>query len=379
METVEPFAEIVEAIKDAGGEAFKYCFQCGKCDVVCPWNRVRRFSIRKIVRQAAFGLPEIELEDMWRCTTCGTCPAECPRGVRADRGGGRPAQDRHRVRRVPRGRAGRCARPARASQPTAIPSAASAPRGMPGPSGLSAEALRRGHGDPVLRRLLLQLRPPHDEGRGRHGQAPEARPAWTSASSAREEVCCGESIRKTGNEEVFKTLARQNIKTFIDMGVKRILVSSPHCYHTFVNEYPEFMVHFEVVHITRVPGGAGRGRAARARRRPVREEGHLARPLLPGAAQRHLRRAPGPAAEAGRASSWRRWPTRRENSLCCGGGGGRIWMDTPKGERFADLRVAQAKAVGAEVLVTVLPLLHQQLRGEPAVAARTTTPCRSRT
>ena len=64
-----------------------------------------------------------------------------------------------------------------------------------------------------------------------------------------EESCCGESIRKTGNEELFKHLARENIKTFIDHGVKKILVSSPHCYHTFKNEYPEFMVNFEVVHL----------------------------------------------------------------------------------------------------------------------------------
>jgi len=64
------------------------------------------------------------------------------------------------------------------------------------------------------------------------------------------ENCCGESIRKAGNEDVFKTLARENIKTFIDHGVKKILVSSPHCYHTFKNEYPDFMVHFEVIHMT---------------------------------------------------------------------------------------------------------------------------------
>ena len=64
------------------------------------------------------------------------------------------------------------------------------------------------------------------------------------------ENCCGESIRKTGNEDLFKRLARENIKTFIDNGVKKILVSSPHCYHTFKNEYPEFKVNFEVVHIS---------------------------------------------------------------------------------------------------------------------------------
>jgi Fe-S oxidoreductase len=45
----------------------------------------------------------------------------------------------------------------------------------------------------------------------------------------------------------------------------------------------------------------------------------------------------------------------RVDSLCCGGGGGRIWMETPKGERFCDLRLEQAMAVGAEVLVTACP------------------------
>jgi Fe-S oxidoreductase len=44
-----------------------------------------------------------------------------------------------------------------------------------------------------------------------------------------------------------------------------------------------------------------------------------------------------------------------EDSLCCGGGGGRIWMETPKGERFSDLRLEQAVGVGAEVLVTACP------------------------
>jgi Fe-S oxidoreductase len=45
----------------------------------------------------------------------------------------------------------------------------------------------------------------------------------------------------------------------------------------------------------------------------------------------------------------------RKDSLCCGGGGGRIWMDTPKGERFSDLRIEQAIDGGAKVLVTACP------------------------
>ena len=81
-ETVAPFAEVIDEIKEAGKEVFNLCYQCGKCDVVCPWNRVRDFSMRKIIREATFGLTEIESEDIWRCTTCGNCPEKCPRGVK---------------------------------------------------------------------------------------------------------------------------------------------------------------------------------------------------------------------------------------------------------------------------------------------------------
>lgn len=45
----------------------------------------------------------------------------------------------------------------------------------------------------------------------------------------------------------------------------------------------------------------------------------------------------------------------RENSLCCGGGGARIWMETKKGERFSDILVEQALELGAEVLATACP------------------------
>ena len=81
METVTPLGEVLDLIKETGGESYRYCYQCGLCDAVCPWNRVRDFSMRKLVRQATFGLTEIETEEIWRCTTCGRCPQRCPRGV----------------------------------------------------------------------------------------------------------------------------------------------------------------------------------------------------------------------------------------------------------------------------------------------------------
>ena len=64
------------------------------------------------------------------------------------------------------------------------------------------------------------------------------------------EKCCGESVRKCGNEELFTSLATSNIEAFKQAGVKKVVVSSPHCFYTFKNEYPELGAQFEVMHYT---------------------------------------------------------------------------------------------------------------------------------
>ena len=354
VETVAPLEEIVQEIKDAGGDAYKYCYQCGKCDVVCPWSRVSNFSIRKIVRQAAFGLPEIEKEDIWRCTTCGLCPAECPRGVDQIKVG-------VAIRRI-------------ATEYEVFPTAV---------KGVRAAALSlSNHGNPLgFERDSrgdwasgLKLKPfkegmevlyyvgcylSHDPRTQKVAVATanilkKAKVKFGILGA--DESCCGESIRKTGNEEVFKALARQNIKTFIDRGVKRILVSSPHCYHTFAKEYPEFMVKFDVVHISEYLQElvqAGRlvlptDAAAEAKKLTWHDPCYLGRHNgIYEAPRELLRQLPG--------VQMSEMVDSRAQSLCCGGGGGRMWMDTPKGERFSDIRVAQAKETGAEVLVTSCP------------------------
>jgi Fe-S oxidoreductase len=168
-----------------------------------------------------------------------------------------------------------------------------------------------------------------------------------------EENCCGESVRKAGNEALFKHLARENIKTFIEHGVKKILVSSPHCYHAFKNEYAEFKVNFDVVHISQFLAQL----IAEGRLKPTRDYAKRVTYHDPCYLGRHngiydeprevLRAVPGLELEEMAES--------RENSLCCGMGGGRIWMETAKGERFSDLRLQQAIGVGAEVLATSCP------------------------
>jgi len=351
METVAPVKEIIEVIKASGGDAFKMCYQCGLCDTVCPWNLVRNFSMRKIVRQATFGLTEIEAEDMWLCTTCGKCPQQCPRDVRQIESG-------VALRRI-------------ATEYGVFPGSAEPIPAISGSLNGEGNPLRESRKERANWAEGLSVKP-FSEGMDflyfpgcylcydpRLKKVAESTAAVLNKAGVEfgilgeKENCCGESIRKTGDEELFKRLARENIKTFIDHGVKKILVSSPHCYHTFKNEYTEFMAHFEVVHITQLLWEL----VNEGRLEISKEYGKTVTYHDPCYLGRHngiydeprqvLKKIPG--------LELVEMADTLENSLCCGGGGGRIWMDTPKGERFCDLRVEQAVAAGAQVLVTACP------------------------
>ncbi len=351
METVVPYKEIVEVIKANGGDAFKLCYQCGLCDAVCPWNKVRTFSIRKIVREATFGLTEIESEDLWRCTTCGRCPQQCPRDVRQIESG-------VALRRI----ATEYGVFPASVKPLRVVNASLLGEGNPfgekrknradWAEGLSVQTFTEGMEILYFPGCYLSYDPRLKKvARATAHILNQAGVDFGILGS--KENCCGESIRKTGDEALFKRLARENIKTFIDHGVKKILVSSPHCYHTFKNEYPEFRVNFEVVHISQylfelINEGRLEIKKDYGKKVTYHDPCYLGRHNgLYDEPREVLKKIPGleliEMAES------------RGDSLCCGGGGGRIWMETPKGERFSDLRLEQAIGVGAEVLVTACP------------------------
>ena len=351
MENVADYKEIIDVIKENGGEAFKLCFQCGLCDTVCPWNRVINFSMRKIVREAAFGFTEIEGEDIWRCTTCGRCPQQCPRDVKQ-------IDSVVSLRRIATeyGVFPTSVSPVRAIRASLIaegnPLTEERKKRADWAEGLSVKTFTEEMEvlyfpgcylcyDPRLKKVAVATANILNSAGVDFGIL------------GSKENCCGESIRKTGDEETFIRLARENIKTFIDNGVKKILVSSPHCYHTFKNEYPEFMVHFEVVHISQylfelINEGRLELNKECSKKVTYHDPCYLGR-------HNGIYDEPREVLKKIHGLELNEMPESRVDSLCCGGGGGRIWMETPKGERFSDLRLEQAIGVGAEVLVTSCP------------------------
>ena len=351
MENIADYKEIVDSIREKGGEAFKYCYQCGLCDTVCPWNRVRNFSMRKLIRQATFGLTEIENDEIWRCTTCGRCPQRCPRGVGIIEVGMASRRMATEFGVFPNS-----VRPVRgvSSSLTGEGNPLNEERAKRAnwAEGLQVKMFTEGMEflyfpccylsyDPRLKRVA----------RATVAILNKAGVDFGILGSL--ENCCGESIRKTGEEDLFKRLAKENIKTFIDNGVKKILVSSPHCYHAFKNEYAEFKVNFEVVHIAQyLPELIRQGRLELskevAKKVTYHDPCYLGRHNgIYDEPREALKKVPG--------LDLIEMPDTCADSLCCGGGGGRIWMETVKGERFSDLRLDQTKEIGAEVLVTACP------------------------
>ena len=351
MENVADYKEIIDVVKDNGGEAFKLCYQCGLCDVVCPWNRVRSYSMRKIVREATFGMTDIESDDIWLCSTCGTCPQQCPRDVRQIESG-------VALRRI-------------ATEYGVFPNTAKPIRGVSASLTAEGNPLNEKRENRAKWTEGLSVKPFSEEMEVLYFSGcylsydPRLKKVAAATASilnkagvdfgilGTRENCCGESIRKTGDEELFKRLAKENIKNFIDHGVKKILVSSPHCYHTFKNEYPEFMVHFEVVHITQYLSeliNQGRLKLDKeyAKNVTYHDPCYLGR-------HNGIYEEPRKVLKEIRGLKLNEMPESRETSLCCGGGGGRIWMETLKGERFSDIRLEQATGIGAEVLATSCP------------------------
>jgi Fe-S oxidoreductase len=168
-----------------------------------------------------------------------------------------------------------------------------------------------------------------------------------------EAKCCGESIRKAGNEDTFQSLAQSNINLFVNSGVRTVVASSPHCYHTFKNEYPELGGEFEVIHITQYLALL----IEQGKLKPAKEINKKVIYSDPCYLGRHndIYDEPRKVLQSIPGLELIEFPDAREDGLCCGGGGGRIWMDTPKGERFSDIRVEQAVASGADVIALACP------------------------
>ena len=177
------------------------------------------------------------------------------------------------------------------------------------------------------------------------------------------ETCNGDQARRAGNEFVFQGLAQQNVETFKEYKVKKVVSTCAHCFNTLKNEYKDFGVELEVVHhtqllnrlvregkLTPVPDGAGAHKRKITYHDPCyigRHNGVYAPPrellqVLPGA-------------------DFVEMPRNSERSFCCGAGGARMWMEENIGTRINVNRTTEAVATGADQIAVGCPFCRVML------------------
>jgi len=169
-----------------------------------------------------------------------------------------------------------------------------------------------------------------------------------------EETCNGDSARRLGEEYLFETLAMQNIETLDQYEFERIVTPCPHCMYTIGTEYKDFGGDYKAEHHTQFideliasgklqlnGGGSGNGRVT------FHDPCYLGRYTSQYESPRDLIRK----AMAGKGGLVE-MEQSRENSFCCGAGGGNMWYETEEDDRMNLARVRQAAATGANTVAT---------------------------
>jgi Fe-S oxidoreductase len=162
----------------------------------------------------------------------------------------------------------------------------------------------------------------------------------------------GECVRRVGNEMLFQQLAAALVGTLGEVGATRIVTCDPHALNSLRNEFPEFGGHYKVVHHTQLIADLleqGRIHVDASLRRVIYHD-----PCYLG---RHNGEFDAPRAILARlcADAPMEFALSREKAMCCGAGGGRMWLEETIGKRINITRVEQALETSPQTIATACP------------------------
>ena len=167
-----------------------------------------------------------------------------------------------------------------------------------------------------------------------------------------EETCCGDSARNLGNEYLYSMLAETNIEIMNDYGVKKIITQCPHCFHTLKYEYPQMNGNYTVLHHTEflwelIQQGKLKLNTFKDKSVVYHDSCYLGRYHGIYTQPRNLLKQVG--------LKIYEMPNNHDKSFCCGAGGGRMWLEEKEGEHMNTLRAKEAVDCKTNYIVTACP------------------------
>lgn len=168
-----------------------------------------------------------------------------------------------------------------------------------------------------------------------------------------EETCTGDSARRIGNEYLFQSLAKTNVETLNRYGVKKIVTTCPHCFNTLKNEYPALGGNYEVEHHSQfiskmIREGKLKPSKALTEKVTFHDSCYLGR-------WNNIYDEPRSALESIPSVQLVEMKSHHDKSLCCGAGGGRMWMEEKLGTRINVARTEQAIETKAGIIASSCP------------------------
>ena len=327
------------------------CFQCGVCTASCPWGLVKEetLSVRSYMRAAQLGLQKNSNGNLWLCTTCAQCEAYCPRGV-----------DIADVFRGLRSLAWKNNQP-HEGLPSLLWSVYwnNNPWEQP-PSQRTnwAKNLDLPTFDPEEHEILYYVgcTASYDTRAQKvaHAVVKLLNAAGVSFGTLGEdEPCSGEEVLSVGHKHYFREMADNATNTFQDGGVTRIVTTDPHSYDAFQNHYGDAI---QPLHYTQYIAQLLEQDRLKFQS-PISNLQSRVTFHDPCYLSRHNDeiKAPRKVLNAIPGVELVEMPNNAQDTLCCGGGGGRMWLETDPRERFSDLRVEEALSTGAQILATSCP------------------------
>lgn len=323
------------------------CIHCGICTGSCPVARKANLNVRKYMREVSVGdkLTIHPQDELWSCTTCATCGIRCPKEIN-------PYDFLIDIRSiaVERGQIATTLRDALESTfKNGNPWGRIRRKRTEWVQDLSIKHMSQG----VEYLYFVGCTPAYD---------PRVQEVTKSlvkclkkadvdfGTLGDEENCCGNEVYGMGEKGLFEFLVEENKKLFSKYKVEKIVTSCPHSYHSLKSKYGE--TGFEVLHHTQLLAELIRNGKLKLSKE-LNKTIIYHDPCFLGK-QNGVYDEPREVIKSVPGVKFLEFDRSRERSLCCEGGGGRMWIDI-QGERLAEIRVKDAAEAGAEVLAIACP------------------------